>query len=99
MSHSNRAVVLLLLACSPACGRQVVHFLADGGVDQGPSSGRGGGGAGHEGGGASGSTGLDAHPTDGSLDAILNVGPLVLSTLPVDEATGVPLNASISATF
>jgi Ice-binding-like/Bacterial Ig-like domain len=99
MSHSNRAVVLLLLACSPACGRQVVHFLADGGADQSPISGRGGGGAGHDGGGASGSSGLDAHPTDGSLDAILNVGPVVLSTLPADEATGVPLNASISATF
>ena len=99
MSHSHRAVVLLLLACSPACGRQVVHFLADGGAGAGANSGTGGGSAGHDGGGASGSAGLDAHPTDGSVDAILNLGPLVVSTLPADEATGVPLNASLSATF
>jgi Ice-binding-like/Bacterial Ig-like domain len=97
MSHSNRAVVLSLLACSLACGRQVVHFVVDGGADT--SVGSGGGGAGHGGGGTSGRTGLDAHPTDGPLDAILNVGPRVIATLPADEATGVPLNAPVSATF
>ena len=104
MSHSNRAVALSLLVCSLACGRQVVHFVADGGSDTGASSGAGGGGAnhggaGHGGGGTSGIGGLDAHPVDGSLDAIVNVGPVVIATLPVDEATGVPLNASVSATF
>ena len=98
MSHSNRAVVLSLLVCSLGCGRQVVHFAADGGPDAGAAV-AGHGGAGHGGGGASGSPSLDAHPTDGSLDAIVNLGPLVISTLPVDEGTAVPLNASVSATF
>ncbi len=101
MSHSKRAVVLFLLACSPACGRQVVHFVADAGPEVDANSGGGGsaghaggaghnggaggaghdggaggtghnggaGGGGHHGGGASGSAGLDAHPTDGSFDA------------------------------
>src|SRR5580692_3051012 len=99
MSHSIRAVALSLLVCSLACGRQVVHFVADGGADTGVSSGTGGGGASHGGGGTSGIGGLDAHPVDGSLDAIVNVGPVVIATLPVDEATAVPLNASVSATF
>ncbi len=51
MNYSNRAIVLLLLACSPACGRQVVHFLDDAGSDAEANS--GGGGAGHGGGGGS----------------------------------------------
>jgi hypothetical protein len=97
MSHSNRAVVLLLLACSPACGRQVVHFVIDAGAAADA------GGAGHDGGSdvrrEDAGAGLDAHATDGSADAIVNLGPRVISTLPVDEATAVPPTASISATF
>ena len=97
MSHSKRAIMFFLIACSPACGRQVVHFVADAGPESDANSGGGGvaapvtpgsaggaghaggaggighvdggGGAGHNGGGASGSAGLDAHPTDGSMDA------------------------------
>jgi hypothetical protein len=101
MSHSKRGVVLLLLACLPACGRQVVHFVADAGADARASSGGGGGGggAGHDGGGSAGSAGPDAHPTDGGLDALLNAAPRVISTLPVDEAPNVPLSSTVSATF
>lgn len=91
MSHSNRRIVFLLLACLPACGRQVVHFDLDAGAD----SGAGGGGAGHDGGGNV----LDAHAIDGATDALIQAGPLVISTLPVNQGIKVPLAASVSATF
>ena len=86
MSLSERTIMFFLLACSPACGRQVVHFVADAGPDADINSGgsgggaghsggaagggHAGGGAGHNGGGASGHAGIDAHPTDASFDAI-----------------------------
>ena len=54
MSLSERTIVFFLLACSPACGRQVVHFVADAGPDADTNSGGSGGGAGHSGGAAGG---------------------------------------------
>ena len=50
MSLSKRTIVLFLLACAPACGRQVVHFVADAGPEEDANSGGPGGGAGHAGG-------------------------------------------------
>jgi hypothetical protein len=114
MSHSYRRVVFLLLACLPACGRQVVHFALDAGADAGGGggvaghgagggAGHGAGGAGHDGGSDvgtdSGGGGLDAHATDGAADALTIAAPLVISTLPVDQAPNVPLTTTVSATF
>jgi len=54
MSHSKRTFVLFLLACSTACGQQVVHFVADAGLDGDANSGGSGGGGGHAGSGGGG---------------------------------------------
>ncbi len=74
-----------------------------GGAGQGGGgAGHDGGGAGHDGGGAGhdgGGNVLDAHAIDGAADAPINAGPIVISTLPVNRATNVPLAAHISATF
>ena len=75
MSHSKRAIVLFLLACSAACGRQVVHFDADAGPEADAGSGGKGGGAGHAGGaggaghaGGAGDAGHAGGAADGSMD-------------------------------
>jgi hypothetical protein len=54
MSLSKRTIVFFLLACSPACGRQVVHFVADAGPEEDANAGGRGGGAGHAGGAGGG---------------------------------------------
>lgn len=78
MSSIKTSLLIAILACVSACGRQVVEFKLDGGA------------------------GTDAL-VDGSVDAPVDgpteVRPVVMSTMPASDATGVALTTSPTATF
>nr|MBA3455696.1 Ig-like domain-containing protein [Deltaproteobacteria bacterium] len=74
MSSIKTSLLIAILACVSACGRQVVEFKLDGG------------------------DGTDA-PVDASVDAPIEIRPIVTSTMPASDATGVALTTSPTATF
>ena len=87
--------ILCLMVSACTCGG--VGSEADGGTDAGAGGGSVGGGAGGGlGGGLGGGVGGGL---GGGTGGGAPLGPAVISTLPVNAATGVAFNSSISATF
>jgi hypothetical protein len=90
MSPLKTTLLIAILACVSACGRQVVEFKTgeefDAGIDAAIDARR--------------DSGIDGSLTDGpQIDGPVNIPPVVVSTVPAPGATNVSLTTAITATF
>ena len=106
MNTIKNVGLVLMLVLMPACGQQLVEFEIDSGTTS-PDAGRDAGTTADAGIDAGMDAGMDAG-TDAGMDAGLDAGmdagldvtpPVVISTVPVDQAMNVLTSTLVSATF